>query len=428
MIGVRFISNTYQEEWFVERQTLRELLADLEQELLRLGYTEGSMTFYRGRWRKLQEFARKQGDVHYSEQLGIDFVRECYGIMPDDFSRTLNQSQTQELRVIRMIGDFRLHRAVLRRYLKHRELLTDPYFVEISQQFAHYCVATKDYSKSTVKHYVTQSAHFMDYLVAQGMPDFSGLDLETIDAYLRTLAGFSYKTVEQNIASLRAFFRFLWAADVIHGDFAAKMPMVKARKHTAIPSVWTPDELTQLIGAIDRGSPKGKRDYAIILMACRLGLRCADIKNLRLSDFHWAEKTLSFVQTKTRRPLELPLVPEVGWAVIDYLKYGRPAVDSDRVCVRHLAPFLPFTDSNHLDQLIEAYMKQAHIPRLKKRRGMHSLRHTMASVLLEKETPLPLISDILGHLDTNSTAVYLKVDMDRLAECPLDFEEAIRCE
>lgn len=412
----------------MEPQTLHALLTDLEQELLRLGYTEGSMTFYRGRWRKLEAFADQNGHTYYSEQLGIDFVREFYGIMPDDFSRTLNQAQTQELRVIRMIGDFQLHRAVLRRYWKHRELLTDPYFVEISRQFADYCVASKDYSKSTVKHYVTQSAHFMDYLVAQGMHDFSRLRLETINAYIRTLAGFSYKTVEQNIASLRAFFRFLWGADVIPMDFAAKMPMVKARKQTAIPSVWTPDELTKLISAIDRGSPKGKRDYAIILMACRLGLRCTDIKNLRLSDFHWAEKTLSFVQSKTRHPMELPLVPEVGWAVIDYLRYGRPAVDSDRVFVRHLAPFLPFADSDHLNQLIEAYMKQAHIPRLKKRRGMHSLRHTMASVLLEKETPLPLISDILGHLDTNSTAVYLKVDMDRLTQCPLDFEEAIRCE
>ena len=75
---------------------------------------------------------------------------------------------------------------------------------------------------------------------------------------------------------------------------------------------------------------------------------------------------------------------------------------------------------------IKAYMVKAHIPVSGKRRGMHSLRHTMASVLLEKDTPLPVISDIIGHLDTNSTAVYLKVDMARLAECPLDFEEVIR--
>lgn len=73
-------------------------------------------------------------------------------------------------------------------------------------------------------------------------------------------------------------------------------------------------------------------------------------------------------------------------------------------------------------------MKKAHLPRLKKRRGMHSLRHTMASVLLEKEIPLPVLSDSIGHLDTNSTAVSLKVDRERLAPCPLDFQEVIHCE
>ena len=126
--------------------------------------------------------------------------------------------------------------------------------------------------------------------------------------------------------------------------------------------------------------------------------------------------------------MELPLVPDIGWAVIDYLKHGRPKVDSNCIFVRHMAPFLPFSEGDHLAQLIKAYMVKAHIPVLKKRRGMHSLRHTMASVLLEKDTPLPVISDIIGHMDTNSTAVYLKVDMKRLAECPLDFEEVIRIE
>jgi len=412
----------------MQPQPLNTLLQDLEQELLRLGYTEGSMTFYRNRWRKLEEYAVRCGQVYYTEQFGIDFVQEYFGISQDDFSRTLNQAQTQDLRVIRMVGDFQLHHAILRRYLKHRELLTDPYFIETSRRFEEDCVAAKAYSKVTVGHYTKQSGYFMDYLAAQGMHDFSGVSMETVHAYILTLSGFSYKTVEQNICSLRAFFRFLFGEGIIRTDFASKMPMVKARKQTSIPSVWTQEELTRLIEAIDRASPKGKRDYAIILLACRLGLRCRDIKNLRMGDFHWAEKKLCFVQSKTRQPLELPLVPEVGWAVIDYLKDGRPKVASDCVFVRHVAPFLPFSEEDHLEQLILAYMEKAHLPRLKKRRGMHSLRHTMASVLLEQETPLPVISDIIGHLDTNSTAVYLKVDLHRLAQCPLDFEEVIHCE
>lgn len=130
-----------------------------------------------------------------------------------------------------------------------------------------------------------------------------------------------------------------------------------------------------------------------------------------------------FIQSKTRETLSLPLTPELGWAVIDYLKYGRPKIDSPYLFVKHMAPFGTFSEGNHLNQIIKKYMALAHLPTLKKKRGMHSLRHTMASVLLEKDTPLSTISDILGHIDTDSTAVYLKVDIKKLKECSLDFEE-----
>ena len=409
----------------MDKTYLPDLIAGLEQELLRLGYTKGSMTFYRRRWNQLMAYAEDRGECYYTEQLGMDFLKEFFGVTQEDFSRTLPQAETQEIRVIRMVGDFQLHHAVLRRYLKHKEILTTPFFVDIRSRFQSSC-EKKGYSQVTTEHYVKQSSYLMDYLAAQRMDDFTAVTLDTVNAYIRTLAGFSYKTVEQHICSLRAFFRFLYQEGIMPDDFAAKMPMVKARKQTAIPSVWTHEELKQLVGAIDRGSPKGRRDYAIILIACRLGLRCTDIKNLCFENFNWTEKKICFTQSKTGQPMELPLVPDVGWAVIDYLKYGRPKVDSSRIFVRHMAPFLPFAEGDHLDQLIKAYMVKAHIPMRGKHRGMHSLRHTMASVLLEKDTPLPVISDIIGHLDTNSTAVYLKVDMERLAECPLDFEEVIR--
>jgi len=412
----------------MQKQMLFELIQELEQELLRLGYTERSMNYYRTQWRKLKNFADSKEQQYYSEKLGIDFLSEYHDINQDDFSKRLTQSQTQKLRVIRMVGDFQIHHSVLRRYMKHKRILNDPYFIDISKQFQEYCIKQKSYAKATVDHYVKQSAYFMDYLASQGITDFNNMNLEYIHAYIRTLAGFSYKTVEQNICSIRAFFRFLLEKEIVEIDFASKLPMVKTKKQTSIPSVWTHDELKKLIGAIDRGSPKGKRDYAIILIACRLGLRCKDIKNLRISNFHWADKKLCFTQSKTKQPMELPLIPDVGWAVIDYLKYGRPKVDSECIFVRHMAPFLPFSEGDHLNQLITAYMEKAHIPKFKKRRGMHSLRHTMASVLLEKEVPLPVISDIIGHLNTNSTAVYLKVDYKHLVECPLDYEEAIRVE
>jgi site-specific recombinase XerD len=321
-----------------------------------------------------------------------------------------------------MIGDFQLHHTVLRRYYKHREILTDPYFIEISSRFKQYCTM-KDYSKVTTDHYVKQSARFMDYLSSQTITDCKKISLTLINNYIKTLAGYTYQTVEQVICSLRAFFRFLLETNEIQTDFSLKIPTIKTRRQTRIPSTWTEEELKKLIAAIDQGSPKGKRDYAIILLASCLGIRCKDIKNLKMENFHWEEKKLVFIQSKTKQPLSLPIIPQVGWAVINYLKYGRPKIDSPYVFVKHMAPFGPFSEADHLNQLIKRYMDLAHIPTLKKRRGMHSLRHTMASMLLEKDTPLPVISDILGHIDTDSTAVYLKVDIKKLKECSLDFEE-----
>lgn len=406
----------------MKKKSLTELIHDLEREMLRLGYTEGSMKFYRRRWRMLLQFAQDRSETYYSERLGIDFVKKYFHIFEEDFNQSLSQSETQELRVIRLIGDFQLHHTVLRRYYKHKEILTDSYFIEISSRFKQYC-KEKDYSKVTTDHYVKLSARFMDYLSSQAVTDCSEINLKLINNYIKTLAGYTYKTVEQNICSMRAFFRFLLETGKVQTDFAAKTPMVQARKQTRIPSVWTGGELKKLIAAIDKGSPKGKRDYAIFLLACSLGMRCTDIKNLKIENFHWEEKKLVFIQSKTREPLSLPLTPQVGWAVIDYLKYGRPEIDSPYIFVKHMAPFGPFSEGDHLNQLIKRYMELAHIPTLKKKRGMHSLRHTMASVLLEKDTPLSTISDILGHVDTDSTAVYLKVDIKKLKECSLDFEK-----
>src|SRR5665648_662626 len=114
---------------------LKELFQGLDQEMLRLGYTEGSMNFYHSRWRKLTMFAEEKGEICYSEKLGIDFIEKHFHILEKDFEGTLTQAEVQNLRIIRMIGDFQLHHTVLRRYYKHKQILTDPYFIEINARF-----------------------------------------------------------------------------------------------------------------------------------------------------------------------------------------------------------------------------------------------------------------------------------------------------
>src|SRR5680860_691976 len=378
------------------------------------------MDFYSRRWKMLLEFAQERDEVFYSERLGIDFVEKNFNILEKDFEGSLKQREVQDLRVVRMLGDFQLHGSVLRRYYKHKEILHNQYFLNVIRDFKQYCI-DKEYSTVTIGHYTKQSAKFLDYGDSHGLASCNEINFTLINNYIKTLVGYAYKTVEQQLCSLRSFFRYLFLNNMTNADYSLKIPMIQSRKQTRIPSVWPVDDLKKLISAIDRGSPMGKRDYAMILLACRLGLRTGDIKKLTFENFHWNNNQLVFVQSKTRTPISLPLVQDVGWAVIDYLKYGRPKVETTCVFVRLIAPFLPFSEDDHLRQIIVKYMRLAHIPiSLKKRVGMHSLRHTLASLLLENNTSLPVISDILGHVDTESTAVYLKVDIKKLKECPLN--------
>lgn len=400
------------------------MLYDLEQEMRRLGYAEKTLCGYKWRWHGLLQFAEACGDIFYSEQLGIDFLKHHYNLPAKDSDHVFSEYETLTLHIVRMIGDFQLHHSILRRYgTKQKKLLTDPYYVAISTQFESYC-ADQGYSKITIGNYINLSARFMDFLVSQQITSCCKIKLPLIHAYIKTLLGYSHHSIELHITSIRAFFRFLLDTGKIQTDFASKISMIKTRKQLRIPSVWTENELKKLIGVIDRRSPMGKRDYAIILLACCLGIRCTDIKKLKPENFHWEEKKLVFIQSKTKIPLSLPLIPEVGWAVIDYLKHGRPKINNPCIFVKHIAPYDSISETDTLYRTIKRHMKLAGFPPCNKKRGMHSLRHTMASMMLEKNTPLYTISDMLGHVDTNSTALYLKVDIKKLRECSLDFWES----
>ncbi len=402
---------------------LRELAVLLEQELHRLHYGRQTIRYYQRMWKHIIAFCESEGADHFTEDLGMRFLDRRYNFSELEKAGTLTQSIVNVFRVVRMIGDFQQHGSVLRRYYKHKELLHHDGFKALLQKYEHHC-RQKGYARVTQKHYRDTSEQFLSYVESQGIKHIADITGKQVAGYINTLLGYTYKTVELHLCALRSFFGYLYANELHTKNLAETIPSIKARKHNRIPSVWTKDTVAKMLDVIDRGNPAGKRDYAMILLAARLGLRTMDIKHLKLDNLKWHDNRIEFIQSKTSRMLSLPLLPDVGWAIIDYLKNGRPKVDSPYVFLRHLAPLEPFSDDDRLHQIVVKYMKLARIPLSpQKKKGMHSLRHTLASRLLEAHTPLPVISDILGHLSTDSTAVYLKVDVAMLRECALDPEE-----
>ena len=404
-----------------------EMITDgLKELLLENHYNSTTIHFYEREWKKIQTFLMNEyGDTEYEMERGLKYLEKQYNLVSKYNDGTLSQQRVQLLRVVHMLEDYSLHRVLTRRYYASKNPLTlDERFEPLFNEYADF-LDSSELSVSTVNHYKRMSVVFMDYLTQRKISSADQVTMDICNSYLKTLAGYSFKTVEQNVCGVRHFLRFLHSSGKISVDYAEKIHMPSISKSARIPSAWQAEELKAMLAAIDRNSPTGKRDYAMIVLACVLGLRIGDIKNLRFKNFNWEEKKLSIIQHKTHKPLNLPLPDSVGWAVIDYIKNGRPQYyESDVIFLKHMPPFDPIGDENHMQQQTIRYMRKAGIDqRRKKHSGFHSLRHSAGSMLLEMETPLPVITDILGHSDSDVTAVYLKTDLQKLAECVLSPED-----
>lgn len=388
-------------------------------------YNPATIHFYEVEWRKIGDFLKSEfNDDDFDLEKGMLYLEKQYGFITHHRDGTLSQQRVQLLRVVHMLEDFRLHRVLTRRY--HASKNPIELKGEHATVYGQYDKALEamDLSDSTRHHYQVISKVFLDYLRQLGPVEPAELRLTHCHSCLKTLAGFSFKTVEQNVCGLRHFLRFMNSEGIIAEDLAAKLLMPPVSKTASIPSNWSADDLRKLLKTVDRNSPIGKRDYAMLVLGCVLGIRSVDVKNLRLKDFDRTAKKLRFVQHKTGKPIELPLPEPVGWAVIDYIKNGRPRVhESDCVFIQHMPPFTAFSGGSHLAYIVQKYQMKAHIKRYNKRSGFHSLRHLAASLLLEMETPLPVITEILGHTDPDATAIYLKNDVLKLAECVLEPED-----
>ena len=224
--------------------------------------------------------------------------------------------------------------------------------------------------------------------------------------------------------ALRFISQFLYDERIAAQNCSPLLSKVSAPRFTSLPSVWSSEDITKMLSVIDRTGSLGMRNYAILLLAVRLGIRGCDIKRLKIENFDFKDKKeIQFVQSKTGKSLVLPLLPDVGWAVLNYLKDGRPHSDSPYIFVTHVAPYNELTEDNHMYNMVVKYARRAGISlRGDKKYGIHSLRHTLATSLLEQNVDINDISNLLGHEKADTTNIYLKKDIDYLRECALDAE------
>ena len=262
--------------------------------------------------------------------------------------------------------------------------------------------------------------------------------LEEVQA--RDLAGFWARRERQRYApktagllrsSLADFLCHLHEAGQIREDLEGRLPPQRyPRRGQSAPHPWTAEEVRRVLDQIDRQSAIGKRDYAMVLLTVRLGVRVGDLRRLELGWFDWRAKTLAFRQHKTGVPLTLPLPGDVGWAVIDYIRNGRPDAGCRQVFLKHRYPFTAFTafgSSASAGSRLSYYARRAGIVFAADRsHGLHSLRGALAVAMLGDDTPPPVVTAVLGHAVATTTAAhYLRLDTEHLRRCALDVEDVL---
>ncbi|MDQ2898046.1 MAG: tyrosine-type recombinase/integrase [Actinomycetota bacterium] len=224
------------------------------------------------------------------------------------------------------------------------------------------------------------------------------------------------------------FLRHLHQGGQIGEDLAGRLPPQRyPRRGQSASHPWTAEDVRLVLGQIDRQSAIGKRDYAMVLLTARLGVRVGDLRRLELGWFDWRAKTLALTQHKTGVPLTLPLPGDVGWAVIDYIRHGRPEATCRQVFVKHRYPFTAFGSSTSAGCRLSYYARRAGIVIAAGRsHGLHSLRGALAVAMLQSDTPPPVVTAVLGHAAGTTTAAhYLRLDTEHLRRCALDIEDVL---
>jgi integrase/recombinase XerD len=271
------------------------------------------------------------------------------------------------------------------------------------------------------------ASRFLGYLDETGTGDLAALGVMEVSGFLLRQRGLRRKTVASMRSALADFLAFLADAGRGPQGLAGRLPPHRHLRHESEPHLWTAEEIRRVLAVIDRQSATGKRDYAMILLTARLGLRISDLRHLEPGDLDWRAKTLTIIQRKTGRPLSLPLLDDVGWAVIDYVRHGRPETACAKVFIKHRHPFGAFGGSSSVATRLSRYAARAGIGFPPGDTcGMHSLRGALAVAMIGSGTPVPVVSAVLGHASSDTTqAYYLRFDTERLRRCALDVEDVL---
>jgi site-specific recombinase XerD len=390
-------------------------------------YAEGTIKTYLMIYNGLIRYMSDHQYTELNEKMCLDYVEYRTGYKKDGFYGKGNIKLNQVMKPLEVLLYYKEHGSV--KYQIRSKLA--PYHCPEQFQESYFLIQEefeeRHYAPATIKSNINQLRRYLVFLDEEDVDNYNDITANHLSKFLEKFKQCKPKYIATIVYVLRNYHTFLYSSGFTTENKSRYLPKIRMLRNAFIPYTWKREDVIKLLDIVDRADPKGKRDYAIFLIVIRLGLRVSDIRNMRLTNLLWKRKLIILEMAKTKKKIELPLLDDIGWAIIDYLQNGRPKSNCDRVFIRHRAPHGPVGENESFYRELHRYMTVAGITApLDSHCGLHSLRNTLASNMLKAKTPLPIISETLGHRSIHTTSIYLKIDLDGLRMCALDPEEVFQ--
>jgi site-specific recombinase XerD len=295
---------------------------------------------------------------------------------------------------------------------------------QLTQAFEAYLLEARALARATIVNYLPFVHGFLKDRFGHGPVTLAHLCANDVVRFVqRQVPRLHLKRAKLMTTALRAFLRYTRYRGEVTLDLAAAVPIVANWSMTSIPRAISAEHVRQLLTSIDRRTPIGRRDYAVLLLLARLGLRASAVAFLELDDIDWTAGRL-YVRGKGAQRLELPLPADVGKAIAAYLHHGRPVSTSRRVFLRAKAPIRGFWGVGGIDSIILHSLERAGIDA--PTRGAHQFRHGLACEMLRHGASLSEIGQLLGHSHPQTTTIYAKVDLQALRTLALPWPGGVQ--
>jgi site-specific recombinase XerD len=279
----------------------------------------------------------------------------------------------------------------------------------LEQEYGRFLTQERGLMQSTVDLYLRMVCPFVAQHQQQGELRLDKLaPKDVIDFVLHSTSVRGRWSTKSKITGLRSFLRFLFQTGRIKSNLAGAVPAVPVSHLSDLPRFLQADQVEKVLRCCDRRTKIGKRDYAVLLLLARLGLRSGEVTKLTLDDIAWTSGEI-LVRGKGARLDKLPLLQDVGEAVADYLQKGRPHCASRHVFIRCRAPYVGLLGASTIGSLVLRALARAQIR--SHHRGSHVFRHSLATRMLERGASLEQISQVLRHQNVQTTEVYAKVNL-----------------